>query len=261
MTGRQDGVVPGRQDGPVAGRDPLQDPAQPPLAPGAGEPGREPRSDIREQPPVPAGGTPATDPFAAPVPEGTGHHRDTGRPGHGDGVPHGDSGLPGDTGRTTDSGLHGGTGVQGDPGLHSGAGVQGDPGLRTDDGTGLHRGSGHQADTGLHGDKGLHGDGVHAGAGTGREVHGPNSALVAPDTRDDLAGRLKHAVAGFVDQPRAAVEEADHVLEDLTTRLTETLAGRRKTLRTSWQENEEDTERLRLALRDYRETAERLLSL
>ncbi|WP_372347402.1 hypothetical protein [Streptomyces sp. KL116D] len=85
--------------------------------------------------------------------------------------------------------------------------------------------------------------------------------LVPHDTRDELSGRLRHAVTGFVDEPRAAVEEADHVLEDLTARLAETLAGRRRTLRTSWQDATEDTEQLRLALRDYRETAEKLLRL
>ncbi|MFJ9036040.1 hypothetical protein ACIRF8_05570 [Streptomyces sp. NPDC102406] len=92
-------------------------------------------------------------------------------------------------------------------------------------------------------------------------AHGARSDLVAHEAREDLEGRLRHAVAAFVDEPRASVEEADHVLEDLTTRLTESLAGRRSALRTTWQDSKEDTEQLRLALRDYRETAERLLSL
>ncbi|MEV5610435.1 hypothetical protein [Streptomyces sp. NPDC052225] len=90
---------------------------------------------------------------------------------------------------------------------------------------------------------------------------GTRSEIVPTDARAELEGRLRHAVTGFVDGPRAAVEEADHVLEDLTARLAETLAGRRRTLRTSWQESTDDTEQLRIALRDYRETAERLLKL
>ncbi|MFZ3557315.1 MULTISPECIES: hypothetical protein [unclassified Streptomyces] len=103
-----------------------------------------------------------------------------------------------------------------------------------------------------------------AGADTGvtpapaRERRG---GLVPTGEREELEGRLRHALTGFVDEPRAAVEEADHVLEDLTARLAETLASHRRTLRTSWQGSTEDTERLRLALRDYRETAERLLKL
>ncbi|WP_407700859.1 hypothetical protein [Streptomyces endophyticus] len=92
-------------------------------------------------------------------------------------------------------------------------------------------------------------------------THGRRGDLVPAGEREELEGRLRHALTGFVDEPRAAVEEADHVLEDLTARLTETLAGHRHTLRTSWQGSTEDTERLRLALRDYRETAERLLRL
>ncbi|MFC3345856.1 hypothetical protein ACFOOM_00075 [Streptomyces echinoruber] len=73
-------------------------------------------------------------------------------------------------------------------------------------------------------------------------------------------------MTGFVDGPREAVQEADHVLEELASRFTEALAHRRRTLRTAWQSADEggpatstDTEQLRLALRDYRELAQRLL--
>ena len=78
---------------------------------------------------------------------------------------------------------------------------------------------------------------------------------------------MRHAVGGFVDEPRASVEEADHVLEELAARFTDAVARRRRTLRTSWQatgagENATaDTEQLRLALRDYREMTERLLRI
>ncbi|MFG2548452.1 hypothetical protein ACGFWF_00690 [Streptomyces sp. NPDC048581] len=101
--------------------------------------------------------------------------------------------------------------------------------------------------------------------------------LLAHDERDRLELRVQQAVARFVDQPRAAVEEADHVVEDLVGRFTEAMTQRRRTLRRNWQsadeENDEnananvetktsaDTEQLRLALRDYRELAERLLRL
>ncbi|WP_327670211.1 MULTISPECIES: hypothetical protein [unclassified Streptomyces] len=98
--------------------------------------------------------------------------------------------------------------------------------------------------------------GPERGARAGRRY-----GLVPAGERDELEGRLRHALTGFVDEPRASVEEADHVLEDLTARLAETLAGHRRTLRTSWQGSPDDTEQLRQALRDYRETAERLLSL
>lgn len=92
--------------------------------------------------------------------------------------------------------------------------------------------------------------------------------LLAHDDSDKLGSQLQHAVAGFVDGPRAAVEEADQVLEEIAARFTEAVAQRRRTLRHSWQSVEggegksvssADTEQLRLALKDYRELAERLL--
>jgi hypothetical protein len=75
-------------------------------------------------------------------------------------------------------------------------------------------------------------------------------------------------LAGFVDAPRASVEEADRVLEEITARFTEAVTQRRQSLRASWKEPGEgggapstDTEQLRLALRDYREMADRLMRL
>ncbi|GGW82183.1 hypothetical protein [Streptomyces lomondensis] len=97
---------------------------------------------------------------------------------------------------------------------------------------------------------------------------GGGSHLLPHDESDKLGSQLQHAVAGFVDGPRAAVEEADHVLEEIAARFTEAVTQRRRTLRHSWQSVEggegkpvssADTEQLRLALKDYRELAERLL--
>ncbi|MFE3162008.1 hypothetical protein [Streptomyces sp. NPDC059224] len=105
-----------------------------------------------------------------------------------------------------------------------------------------------------------------------------------PVTRDDRAGasdgrlmpneecgqleeRLQHALTGFVDEPRAAVEEADRAVEELSARFTDAVDRRRRTLRGSWQETDRDhpgttdTEQLRLALREYRELADRLLHI
>jgi hypothetical protein len=100
--------------------------------------------------------------------------------------------------------------------------------------------------------------------------HRPTSHLLPHDESDKLSLRLQHAVTEFVDGPRAAVEEADHVLEEAASRLTEAVTERRRTLRRSWQATDgdegksatsADTEQLRLALRDYRELTERLLRL
>jgi hypothetical protein len=104
-----------------------------------------------------------------------------------------------------------------------------------------------------------------------REASGtPGTPLLPHEESDKLALRLQHAIAGFVDGPRDAVEEADHVLEEAASRFTDAVTQRRRTLRMSWQTAEggagkpvtsADTEQLRLALRDYRELAERLLRL
>ncbi|MEW2397137.1 hypothetical protein [Streptomyces sp. NPDC046862] len=99
-----------------------------------------------------------------------------------------------------------------------------------------------------------------ASAGSVRET-----PLLPHEETDKYSMRLQHAVGEFVDGPRGAVEEADHVLEEVASRLTDALTQRRRTLRMSWQSTGEgraaemDTEQLRLALRDYRELTERLL--
>ncbi|MFD9044265.1 hypothetical protein ACFU6M_24855 [Streptomyces bottropensis] len=96
--------------------------------------------------------------------------------------------------------------------------------------------------------------------------HSGGADLLPHDETDKLTARLQHAVGGFVDEPRSAVEEADQVLEEVTARFTDAMTQRRRTLRTSWEttaadRGSTDTEQLRLALRDYRELTERLLRL
>ncbi|MFD8264209.1 hypothetical protein [Streptomyces althioticus] len=101
----------------------------------------------------------------------------------------------------------------------------------------------------------------------------PGSRLLGDDTCGRLSAQLRQAVAGFVDRPRDAVEEADLVLHEITERLNDALTERRRTLTRNWKEPASgdpgkgdaapatDTEQLRLALRDYRELAERLLGV
>ncbi|MER7927873.1 hypothetical protein ABTY96_32840 [Streptomyces sp. NPDC096057] len=105
------------------------------------------------------------------------------------------------------------------------------------------------------------------GSGNGRRVpqDAENGSLLPHDESDKFSLRLQHAVTGFVDEPRSAVEEADHVLEEVAARFTEAVTKRRATLHGSWEskgsDGADDTEQLRLALRDYRELTERLLHL
>ncbi|GHH17464.1 hypothetical protein [Streptomyces rubradiris] len=95
---------------------------------------------------------------------------------------------------------------------------------------------------------------------------GHGSPLIAREEVEEWQRRMREVVGGFVDQPKGAVERADRTLEEIAARFSEAVTRRRRTLRMSWEGAEErgtgadtDTEQLRLALRDYRELAERLL--
>lgn len=89
----------------------------------------------------------------------------------------------------------------------------------------------------------------------------PGSVLLPQDERDKLGLRLQQALSAFVESPRQAVEEADSLFDDAVRHLTEILTERRRALRATWQgqDTEAQTEELRLALRRYRESVERLL--
>ncbi|WP_030325573.1 hypothetical protein [Streptomyces sp. NRRL B-3229] len=141
----------------------------------------------------------------------------------------------------------------------------GEGGLKHDSGErGLGRDSGERGLGRDSGERDLARDSAAGDVKTsGRDVR-----LLPHEESDKLSTRLQHAVAGFVDEPRSAVEEADHVLEEVAARFADAVKERRRTLRNSWQAGDGgqgkggaagDTEQLRLALRDYRELTERLL--
>ncbi|GHE67724.1 hypothetical protein GCM10018771_57040 [Streptomyces cellulosae] len=168
------------------------------------------------------------------------------------------------------------------PGERTSAGTSGTPSGTSDrtsvpgpDGTGAHTpgpdGTGTRAPRPEGAGTGAHTPGPHGTPTEGDGHHGPDSRLLADDTCDRLSAQLRQAVAGFVDRPRDAVEEADLVLHEITERLSDALTERRRTLTRNWKTpasgdpkkgdaaTAADTEQLRLALRDYRELAERLL--
>jgi hypothetical protein len=67
---------------------------------------------------------------------------------------------------------------------------------------------------------------------------------------------------GFVDQPRAAVEQADALVSQVVTRLTEVFTRERSTLEGQWTKGDNvSTEDLRIALKRYRSFFHRLLSM
>lgn len=83
--------------------------------------------------------------------------------------------------------------------------------------------------------------------------------------KEELAGyrtQWESIQTGFVDQPRAAVEQADALVSQVMTRLTEVFARERSTLEGQWTKGDNvSTEDLRLALTRYRSFFHRLLSM
>ena len=67
---------------------------------------------------------------------------------------------------------------------------------------------------------------------------------------------------GFVDQPRAAVEQADALVGEMLKRLMDGFGAERGKLESQWSRGQEaSTEDLRIALKRYRSFFERLLSI
>jgi hypothetical protein len=67
---------------------------------------------------------------------------------------------------------------------------------------------------------------------------------------------------GFVDEPRAAVEQADALVSQVVTRLSEVFSRERQTLEQQWGRGDNvSTEDLRVALKRYRAFFDRLLSM
>ncbi|MEW2302657.1 hypothetical protein AB0958_22250 [Streptomyces sp. NPDC006655] len=176
--------------------------------------------------------------------EGPGHENDTGR----------DSTGRDSTGTGTAAGRGAVMGGQSAP--------SGEP--ATGSGTAVGRESAASGGTAVDGASAV---GSRTVAGRESGVGGGGGQLLPNEECGQLERRLHQAVAGFVDEPRAAVEEADRAVEELTARFTEAIDRRRRTLRGSWQSaggdqpGTSDTEQLRLALRDYRELADRLLHI
>jgi hypothetical protein len=82
---------------------------------------------------------------------------------------------------------------------------------------------------------------------------------------DDLAGlraKWNDVQAGFVDDPRACVQEADGLVSDVVKRLTAGFSDARSRLEHQWGRGEEaSTEDLRVALTRYRDFFDRLLAV
>ena len=85
------------------------------------------------------------------------------------------------------------------------------------------------------------------------------SSLLAAIDRDSIRSRFLDIQAGFVDEPRQSVQEAERFVDELVQRLVEALETERAKLKAAIDDG--STEDLRLALRGYRAFVDRLLSL
>ena len=87
-------------------------------------------------------------------------------------------------------------------------------------------------------------------------------SLFGGDKLSDLRSRWEHVQAGFVDDPRESVQQADGLVSDVVDQLTTGFSEARSRLEAQWARGEEgSTEDLRLALKRYREFFERLLAV
>ena len=98
------------------------------------------------------------------------------------------------------------------------------------------------------------------GQGVAREeAPGP---LLAGEVVQDLRNRWDHVQTGFVDEPRAAVQQADELVAQAMKHIAESFANERNRLEQQWDRGDDvNTEDLRQALRKYRAFFQRLLSV
>ena len=95
-----------------------------------------------------------------------------------------------------------------------------------------------------------------AGAGQARPA-----GLGSADDQERFAARWQEIQAGFVDEPRRAVQDADALVVDMMDRLARMLASEREQLESLGETGKVSTEDLRQGLRRYRSLFERLLAV
>lgn len=86
--------------------------------------------------------------------------------------------------------------------------------------------------------------------------------LLPEDEVRDLRNRWDNIQAGFVDEPRRAVEDADALVATAMKRMAEVFASERSQLEGQWDRGDDvSTEDLRIALQRYRSFFGRILAV
>jgi hypothetical protein len=89
-----------------------------------------------------------------------------------------------------------------------------------------------------------------------------NHTIFPGDEAGGFRSRWEAIQTGFVDEPRAAVEQADALVAQVVTRLAEVFSDERERLENQWDRGDNiSTEDLRIALKRYRSFFDRLLSV
>jgi hypothetical protein len=84
--------------------------------------------------------------------------------------------------------------------------------------------------------------------------------LVPVQEADELRSRWEAIQAGFVDDPRRAVEDANNLVDEVTSRIVETFTRARAKLEDQWSRGDDvTTEELRVVLQRYRSFFDSLL--
>ena len=88
------------------------------------------------------------------------------------------------------------------------------------------------------------------------------TALFEPAQLNEFKGRWSEIQAGFVDEPRRAVQQADTLVSDVIARISDSFGRERTQLEQQWDRGGDvSTEELRQALQRYRSFFSRLLTL
>lgn len=104
---------------------------------------------------------------------------------------------------------------------------------------------------------------VSAGSGRPEAVSLESQPALFPEGEiDALRSRWEAIQTGFVDEPKAAVTEADALVAQVITRLADVFSRERTQLEQAWDRGDQvSTEDLRIALQRYRSFFTRLLSV
>jgi hypothetical protein len=91
---------------------------------------------------------------------------------------------------------------------------------------------------------------------------GESARLLDETEARGLQSRWETIQAGFIDEPRSAVEAADKLVSDAIQRVSQAFAVERSELEQQWMRGKEaSTEDLRMALQRYRTFFSRLMSI